>query len=545
MTLFYKNLINRLLNLIAIVCIASFAYSALSNIHYIDSMANPDIIQFIFDGRIYKNFSLPENIHASPAFPILLAIVNIFIPKSVEFSELLAARYINIISITVSLFLVYEISKKYTNNLIALATLLLCISHPWTFLMAVGDYSESLFTLAILVSFLFLSTKKYCFYSLPVAGLSFLIRNEGLILFFALFSVFSFYPTTTKATIIDWIKRIKKILLTKSFLIGIGLILGWFLILFINNIYTFNSKNWSELKYGYYFFHEISDRRADIPELRFISTLSEYAVSIARYDKSKINSWETILGISVFLLLSMNYFIIKKRIVKVTSIFIVGYLLLHVGFPAFDHRYFFPILYALYLNIVVSIRNVYLKNDTRYTRLVGNLFVILIIFLTIYSHLSSEQKVEYSKYVQYQNSSHKNAASLIDTNSNLLSNQIDIYSFLPWHISFFMELGTVKNDGENWTSDWITDELGNTQQRFTNGVKTVTFYDLHLLKNSNCLDIACFNTHYKNDESDTLIIRTFLDNELDFADITSMHQPYFSQDEYLKNLQIYYFPKID
>lgn len=218
-------------HILAISILVIYSIFLISNLNFFESTANMDVIQYISDGRAYFNLILPSNIHASPLYPILITAISYLVPPSILFPELVAAKMINIVSVVLTLYLVYLITYTYFDKFTAIFIMFWGMLHPLVFLMAVGDSSETIFTLLIFISLYFYAVKKNIQLTFIFAGLSFLARNEGAVYFGAL-SIMALIPDISeKLSFKTALLKIKINFMNKGFILGLAMIIFWILVI--------------------------------------------------------------------------------------------------------------------------------------------------------------------------------------------------------------------------------------------------------------------------------------------------------------------------
>jgi len=515
-----KHIIDLLFVFISI----GYLYLLAVNFNFFSTMANSDIIQFLLDGRTYHTLRLPENIHASPLYPILITSVSYFFKDHFLFQEIAAARFINIISTIGSLTVLYLLASKLSNKVLAIGVVILAMLHPWTFMMAVGDYSETLFTFITLLSLYFYENKKKLSLAFLLSGVSFLVRNEGLLLFIAMFLVqignssFNLNQISTK---------IYKIVRSPGFIIGFSIIVSWILVLVVNNLYS--SKNvpqYSEnLRYGYYFFYEIVERKNEIPELRFISNYTRFLFSFADYEATSFRDPYLWLGILFVAVLFKLFIVSKSSFIRISSVYILFYLGIHALFPAFTHRYFYPVLFLGYLLFLPLLHSIFSFNfKKRFQKYVTLLFFLIVyILIIVYTILNFSDTVEYPKNYY---DTYRKVSQLINTLvSSSTSNTVNIYMDNPFEKYYFT--GIERNLGyrSGWIEGYYQDHFGKYHATYSNDSTLVRFINVDHIKSMNCLNIECIQMYYPIEKSESHFIYTRTDQEV----IASFYEKYFEE----------------
>lgn len=500
------------INVIFTICITAYCIVLFLNFNFFSTMANSDIIQFLLDGRIYHSLQLPHNIHASPLYPILITFVSYFFKDHVILHEIAAARFINIISTIGSLTLLYLLASKQSNKVLALGVVILAMLHPWTFMMAVGDYSETLFTFFTLLSLYFMANKKNMSLAFLLAGISFLVRNEGLLLFLSLFFVNNH---SSKITIRELLTNFKKTIVISGFLIGGSIIIGWTLIFITNNLYSSKHQpQYSEnLQYGYYFFYEIEERKNEIPELRFISNFPKFMFSFANYEPTSFRDPNLWVGIIIVAVLFHGFIASKSQFTKAISLYIILYLGIHVLFPAFTHRYFYPLLFISFLLVLSQIRNILRHKFARPL----HRYMMLFLFSLIYCLLVRYVIVNFSNTVDYPKhyyDSHGKTSQLINS---LLFNQdktINIYMENPFTKYYFTGIEKKYSHSSDWIKSHFKDKFGKYHTTYFNKNRNilVRFIDVDHIKTVNCLNIDCIHETYQTDNPRSFFIHTKTDD---------------------------------
>lgn len=477
-------------------------------------MANSDIIQFLLDGRTYHTFQLPENIHASPLYPILITSVSYLLKDHFLLHEIAAARFINIVSTISSLTLLYLLASKLSNKVLAIGVVILAMIHPWTFMMAVGDYSETLFTFITLLSLYFYENKKNISTAFLLSGISFLVRNEGLLLFIAMFLV---QISNSNFDLNLVLKKVRRIVRIPGFVIGCITILGWIFVLVANNLYS--SKNitqYSEnLRYGYYFFYEIVERKNEIPELRFISNFVKYPIGFTNNEKTSLSDPFLWIGILTLVLLLRVSLTTTRPAIRVISIYMPMYIFLHIWFPSFIHRYFFPLLFITYILVcrlyLVIFNCLYSSRQKKI--FTGILFIL-------YALVINNQIKEFSKEVIYHKYYYEGNNKVVNWIKNeIMTNENSTYTlFIEESYSKYFFTG-IDSTSTKRTSDWkpglFRDSYGHTHRTYFNQVQNtlIRFIDINDVKRANCFTIDCLKAQYELDSGKTFFVHTKIDDD--------------------------------
>lgn len=258
---------------------------------------------------------------------------------------------------------------------------------------------------------------------------------------------------------------------------------------------------------------EIENRKQEIPETRFISELPKALFSIPDFEKKPIMSPEYILGISIMILLATHIFFAKNNLNKLISLYIIGYLFLHIAFPAYLHRYFYPILLMAFISIFYGITNLYflINKSEQYKGISFN--KILAVVLVLFSILQFNQVKEYVTSNNKWDVSQKYAAEWLDSEIKKHSNKnIDIYTHLPFSIIFFMDLGIGKSEFYS-TEFRFTGPFYHTKFEYTQANRTITVYDLNAIQSNNCFNYECLDSDFFNTENESFLTFTTSDHQ--------------------------------
>jgi hypothetical protein len=325
-----QKLISHWLHYILIIILVTLTVFLFINIDFYP-IPNPDVFQYIQDGKQYISFQLPQNIQAPPANPILIAFLSRLFPFPQI--EVRIALLINSISSILSLYIVWRIGKIYIGNWAILVPIFI-ISNPIFYYTALNISSEVLYTLITLLSLDFHTQNKHK-QSILFALVSFFVRYEGLILLLCLLALNYAYLS-------------KKLKLKKTILWLTPVIL-WTGIIHLHNP--------SQNLLGNEFIKEIISEQSTLPNIYFFNSYP-FLLFFDNYTQNHIFQriiWLlTIIGV---FFLSIN----KKR--RHTSIiitlYILGYLIVHALFPAQDDRYLLPLMGLLIIIVIYPFIKIY------------------------------------------------------------------------------------------------------------------------------------------------------------------------------------------
>ena len=214
------------------------------NISYF-AVPDPDIFQYVYDGRYYARGQFPPSIQTPPLNSLLIAALSSLL-VSYEYPEIIAAHTINAFATVISLLLLYHIGKKYS-PWIGIASTIAMITTPTVLFSSLNINTEVLFTTFVLLTIFFYQRKRITLATI-IASLSFLVRYEGLLL-------------TGTVLIIDLL-HVKKIKRTFRFAsIAVIPIASWVSIIF--------QRNYLGTLTGNAYIQEIFQYQQNIPQLPF------------------------------------------------------------------------------------------------------------------------------------------------------------------------------------------------------------------------------------------------------------------------------------
>ena len=305
----------------------------------------PDVFQYIHDSQYYLNFSLPNNIHSPPGNPILIGLISKTIDNPRR--EVLTAIGINIITSMLIVYLTWRIFQGLYGNFSLLLPLLL-LTNALTYSTGLDSTSEVLFTALVL----------FCIYVYPkhknvaflLAGLTFLVRYEAVVLVLALIVTEIYNKTALHAPV-------------KRILLGVIPIVVW--------VGIINFQNSTGNLVGNEFIQEIIRRSNELPTLKIVTRIpNALLVSIS------MDSW-----ISLFILLYVIFgmvFLLRRggRQLALYFIFFLGYILIHLVFPSFSFRYLLPIFPFTYVACLWPLK---LKTSNYWQRVIGIIMIVLTI----------------------------------------------------------------------------------------------------------------------------------------------------------------------
>ncbi len=365
--------------LILIFILISSVYFLL-NINFMEVPVS-DTFQFIDDSQLYSQFRLPYKIHASPANPILIALITPFL--KVDFPAVRAATSISTIAVILALIVFFFFVKRHLKNHLLLLPIFIFLIFSSSLFRVVWDgNSDALFGFVALLSLVAYEKNKKLAYTL--SALFILVRYESVAIFAAFFLtdlLFYFFDTKKKFNK-ENILAIRHQVWFKSALKAGLIILLWFLFVHFHSWY--NTRE-SIHKHGNYYIYEIFSRINDIPNWIFFTKFSnlflledwwdvpqEYAVS------------NSMLSLFILYLFIVSFFFAvrkKNKLVIAHIFFIVFYLLIHVFFPATPYRYFFAVLipsvYVLGFAIDRLIINLNIERTSHFFQTLTSVFFLI------------------------------------------------------------------------------------------------------------------------------------------------------------------------
>lgn len=519
-----KNLLQRCLEydyiviglflwLFLVMCVSNF------NLYYMEQI---DLFQFIDDGRKYRAGSLPGIVHAPPGNPIVITLLAPFFSFFL-FPEIIAAKVVNIVAVTISILLLFLLAKHYFNKVIALCVSLFLIFHPLTLLMAVGTGSEALFTLVVLAT-LFAFSKGLRQWSLILAGLSYFVRTEGILLLLVLSSVEIVstyeYLYKLKSQALIKVGSYKKLLIMGwGFLLSYVLVLGWTLVTYLNNARA-------GVLYGNFFIQEVVNRSASLPEYRFISNY--FYLFLPTSNELWLNQPFNLVvfGFIILIFLVIQALRYKNKIAVVISLFSSSYLLLHTFFPAYDVRYLLPVLFTLSLAFLFTFSYLF-KNEN--TKLVILLFFIIAIPGNYFFNSSS---MEFFNIYHSHNEESRLAAEWIEQYSYENKKNVSVIHPISWLFSFKNPLGLYAGLFGNGST------FENTQfgSKIVNKVNGSSIEFVQILNFPHCETISCMvkemNTH-----NEVLVVFDGQTRDFSFENVNDRKVLLFHQDSDEKCLE--------
>ncbi len=504
------NLLKYKLDILFLICIIVYLTILILNFNFYPLIANSDVIQFLMDGRTYHSLELPANIHASPLYPIVITFVSYLFKDHFLLYEVAAARFINIVSILGSLGLLYLFAKKQSNALIALAVCILAMLHPWTFMMGIGDYSESSYTFLVLLSLYSLVKLKRISLAFFIAGISFLVRNEGILLFLSLFLV---EVHSSRINVHELLARFKKTVLLPGFLIGSAIITGWLIILFANNLHSsiYQLQYSDNLRFGYYFFYEIVERKNELPELRFISNYPKFIFAYADYRPTSYSDPYLWIGVATSLILIIFYFRVKNQLVRAISLYIVMYLFLHMAFPAYPLRYFFPLLFITYLLLLAMLKSSFDYLQSKGIKKNRLIVIPISLYLLMNYFLIHNFTANIEPQRKYYESYEKIAIWIKNSIMSSKNSSYTLYMQYPFLKYYLTGEESSNSKRHQWTKDSHGDHYLSYFNPDTN--TKIRFIDTDQLKSKNCMNILCINERYRVDDSNSLFIHAKIEPE--------------------------------
>jgi hypothetical protein len=396
--LFSKKIIEFLVFILIIISSIYF----LLNIDFMEVPVS-DTFQFIEDSQSYARFDLPYKIHASPANPILIALITPLL--EVDFPAIRAATSISTISIILMLFFFFFFIKSHLkNSFLLLPAFIFLIFNSSLFRVVWDGNSDALFGFVALLSLITYEKNKNLAYMLSAFFI--LVRYEAVALLAAFFITdLLFYFINQKK------KFNKKNILAiyhenwfKSAIKASLIIVFWFLFVHFHSWY--NTKG-SSHQHGNYYIYEVFSRIDSVPNWIFFIKFSNLFLNVDWWDVDGHYPLNSILSLFIFYLLIVSIifsFKEKDRTVFTHIFFVIFYLLIHVFFPATNYRYLFAVLVSSIYFLSYAMDGLITRLDTkRLGSFLRTTTAVFFLVLTIYiSKLSIKEVESFLKVVRNQ-----------------------------------------------------------------------------------------------------------------------------------------------
>lgn len=302
-----------------VLLLALVAALLLLNINYFE-VPETDFFEFFKDGQSYLQFKLPELLYGPPAYPIIISLLGMI--SNTQDAVRNSAIVINILAFATSTYLLWRITKRQLGAF-ALLLIALVLTNPLSYYSSLQPINGMFFTLSML-TVLYLRQKEQYKAAYLVAGFSFLIRYEATAMLVAM-------------TLIDFTMEERKAKTARFFLLGLSPIIAWTSVVAIQNALGSMQEN--------LFIQEIIERRNEIPNTDAISLgpLFQFLPT-----DSKLMRLVQMVFYPFVFVGTLAFFIRRNKLMAIISIYILLYLITHILYPAFEQRYAFPILWAMY-----------------------------------------------------------------------------------------------------------------------------------------------------------------------------------------------------
>lgn len=358
----HRRVVHAIIDCFIVVIIAITAVFLWNNKNYF-AVPDPDIFQYIEDGQQYLRLKLPQNIQMPPANAILIGSLTQLL-QSHEYPEILSAHIINIVAAIVTMCLLYLLIRSYSRVVGALVLVLLA-TNPLFIFQSLNVTSEVLFTTVIVLSLL-LYRKGHFGSAYIMAGCSFLIRYEGLLLLISMVAL-------------DGLRHKNMHKTAQWGLFALVPVCLWFMIL--------NYHNGIGNITGNAYVQEIITYRQRLPQIQIFTripiNLIDYIV------------WETGgalrsigIGLLYFLTLAGAFILIIRKDATLRLVYLNAslYMVFHVFFPYTPDRYLYPVAWALYLAPLLGVQIlalIILRNGVFLRRACQAAGVIVVILVSI------------------------------------------------------------------------------------------------------------------------------------------------------------------
>ena len=376
-----QKYLEKIPHFLTLLTISFFLIGLSLNINYV-KFPNSDFFQYINDGAQYLNFKLPSSIHPPPFAPIIICLTSKLFSNA-EYPELFNAHLINILCSVLTLLNIYLLFSRIKPWL-GFFIISLTATNKIYFTNSLNITNEVIFAYFLSLTLLLYSRKHYPL-SYFLAGISFLIRYEAVIIPISFF-------------LLNLFKKNRKNNFYYLFLSFLPIFL-WLIVL------NFHSQGTSIFQNAY--INEMVVGKNNIPNPNVISSLLSIILTnptdyflyvqtpISHLDKINIPHLSQILntGFSlIFILLCFKSLFSKneKEITKLTSLNLILLLIFTSAFPNFSIRYLFPIIWIIYLIII-----------NRKNKIIGIIIPISLIIFNLLSfskhsvYDTSQDKAEY------------------------------------------------------------------------------------------------------------------------------------------------------
>ena len=438
---------------------------------------NIDIFQYLCEARMFYTGVLPDYIHPQPLYSLLLY-PSSWLFQHVGFPEFFAGKTINLLANCMTLIALYIFSKKYLPLMMRFIFMVLLISHPLLLYTSVNTTPEPL--LLVFVCLSLISYRKSPQQSITFAVMAAFVKYEGFIILSALLAIgvvkmiklFSKKQITTKL--------VNKLFRTYSIPI---------VALFILFIWTISSISYNNKQIGspIFFVTEVTEGVEYIPDLRKITRLIDMLqanVAIYNTNFTNLDMFEFALLVSILLFTVVISKTTKDIELFLSVFFVTGYLLVHTFFPAYNPRYFFPIVPFLFLFCLILVNSIREKIDRPYSKIV--FVIMLLLTFGVVTDLSKYKYFDFMKMDQYLQAGKRLAGEWL--NQYYSEQDIVVISNGEKQIMSYIESSSIKHP---FSTD-ISQPLCNFEKTHINQRgSTIRYYDIGERKTLGCETILC------------------------------------------------------
>jgi hypothetical protein len=380
-----------------------FIFIVISSLYFLrnlDFLEVPvsDTFQFIDDSQSYAQFNLPNKIHASPANPILIALITPLL--EVDFPAVRAATSISTIAVISALIVFFFFIKRHLKNYALLLPAFIFLIFSSALFSVVWDgNSDALFGFVALLSLVIYEKNKKSAYIL--SALFILVRYEALAIlgaFFVTDLLFYFVIGQRKFNKKNILNIRHQNWFEPALKAGLMMLI-WFLFVHFHSWY--NTRG-SAHEHGNYYIYEIFSRINDIPNWIFFTKFSNIFFLEDWWDGSnRYAVSNSILSLFILYLFIFSLFFAireKNKEVLANTFFIIFYLLIHVFFPATPYRYLFAVLIPSVYVLIFAVDRLIINLNAGFT---GNFFKTLtfIFFLVFSIYIAQASFVEKNTFL--------------------------------------------------------------------------------------------------------------------------------------------------
>jgi hypothetical protein len=417
-TRMHRSAVSVILDCLAIGIITITSIFLWNNKNYF-AVPDPDIFQYISDGQRYIQFKPPDNVQTPPANAILIASLTKLLHAR-EHPEILSAHIINIAAAILTMCLLYFFVRSYSRA-IGVLVLTLISTNPLYAFQSLNVTSEVLFAAAVAFSLLLYKKNKTsaaCF----VAGLSFMIRYEGLLLLVSIVALNLLRRVAVKKTI------------TLGFLLLIPIIVWFFIANRFNGAGNITGNNYIQ---------EVVYFNKRIPQFSLVTRIPNNLIDYIIYETADVFVLTGIV-LTFAAILSGAVALVKRgdATLRLVLLFTLLYLTFHIFFPFAPDRYLYPVLWILYLTPLLGgyfvMRTQAGKGGA--TKLVGVTCVVIIILLAA-GNLQKTIRYYYNNetvgFAFPRNYRVENKLAADWLNQSKFDKPIMVFTYEPWVMRYF------------------------------------------------------------------------------------------------------------